>query len=212
MKHSFSYILQNIKRMIVIHHTFLFEDIMSFLNDNDLIFFDDCLYSQYVFIQKNLNKLKTKNIYCVLGFSSKIFRQNNEIPIYEADCALFHSKVHNGDNDAFNAYMSINEIKELLEFDNIYLACHGAWHLDLKNMNLTKFQQMHAFNIDIQQAVVDLNKFKFTTNIFVFPYAYDLFPLAYNILKNNKFNFIFAGQKSKRIQIEDIIKFKNATN
>lgn len=179
---------------------------MSFLNDNDLIFFDDCLYSQFYFIKEKIKELKAKNIYCVLGFSSRIFRQNNAKPIYEADCAKFHDRIHNGDKNAFNAYMSIDEIRELLEFDNIYLACHGAQHLDLKNMNLTKFQQMHAFNIDIQHAIVDLNKFKLKTNIYVFPYAYDLFPLAYKILNNSKFNFIFAGQYSKRIQIEDIIK------
>ena len=87
---------------------------MSFLNDNDLIFFDDCLYSQFYFIKEKIKELKAKN--------------------------------------------------------------------------------------------VDLNKFKLKTNIYVFPYAYDLFPLAYKILNNSKFNFIFAEQYSKRIQIEDIIK------
>jgi hypothetical protein len=33
------------RRMVVIHHTHLISNIMSLINDYDLLFFDDCLYS-----------------------------------------------------------------------------------------------------------------------------------------------------------------------
>lgn len=203
-KSCFSYVLHNTKRKIVVHHTFCIKDMISLLDNNDLVFFDDCLYSQYVFMAENIDKLKAKDICCVLGFSSKIFRHNNAFPIYEADCAEFHNRVHNGDKDALNAYMTIREIEELLQHNNVYLACHGSQHLDLKNMGLSKLQQMHAFTADIDQASVDLGALNQKTSIFVFPYAYDQFPLAYKILNDRGFHFIFAGQDSKRIQIEDV--------
>lgn len=202
-KSCFSYVLYNARRKIVVHHTFRVKDMVFLLDNNDLVFFDDCLYSQYVFIKENIDMLKEKDIHCVLGFSSKIFRHDNALPIYEADCAEFHDRVHNGDKDALNAYMTICEIEELLQHNNVYLACHGSQHLDLKNMNFSKLQQMHAFTVDIDQALVDLDALHQKTSIFVFPYAYDQFPLAYKILNDRGFHFIFAGQDSKRIQIED---------
>ena len=205
-KSCFGYVLHNTKRKIVVHHVFHIKDIISLLDSNDLVFFDDCLYSQYVFITENINKLKAKNICCVLGFSTRIFRYNNALPIYEADCAEFHDRVHNGDKDSLNAYMTICEIEELLQHNNVYLACHGSQHLDLKNMNFSKLQQMHAFTADIDQALIDLDVLHQKTSIFVFPYAYDQFPLAYKILNDRGFHFIFAGQDSKRIQIEDVVR------
>ena len=82
--------------------------------------------------------MRAKGIYCILGFSTRIFRHDDANPIYTADCAEFHNRVHNGDKLALNAYMSLHELRELLQYDNIYLACHGACHLDLKNIGLGK--------------------------------------------------------------------------
>ena len=96
-----------------------------------MLFLDDCLYSQYVFLLKNIDALKDKNVACVLGFSTSIFRREDRLPIYDAHCAEFHNRVHSGDKSAYAAYMSISEIEELLKFENILLACHGNAHLDL---------------------------------------------------------------------------------
>ena len=67
------------------------------LQQNDMLFLDDCLYSQYVFLLKNIDALKDKNIACVLGFSTSIFRREDRLPIYDAHCAEFHNRVHSGD-------------------------------------------------------------------------------------------------------------------
>lgn len=63
-------------RKIVIHHTHLIKDIMSLLKDDDIVFFDDCLYSQYLFIKKYIQELQLKNITCILGFSTRILRSS----------------------------------------------------------------------------------------------------------------------------------------
>lgn len=59
-------------KKIVIHHTCYIDDdiILAALCQNDLVFFDDCLYSQYLFLKKYAKVLADKSITCVLGFST----------------------------------------------------------------------------------------------------------------------------------------------
>lgn len=203
-KKNFGYIVQHSYRKIVIHHTFCFDDIIHYLNDNDLVFFDDCLYSQYVFIKDNIKQLQDKNINCVIGFSSDIYRRVG-LPIYEANCAEYHDKIYANDVDAYRAYMSIDEIFELLKFNNIYLACHGAKHINLEAINNSKLDKMKCFIDDLALAKQQFKDLKLSTTIFVYPRAYDRFPLADKIVKDAGFCHIFAGQNSKRIQIEDLV-------
>ena len=133
MMKDFRTVLRHCGRKIVIHETCCYDDwqILNVLQRNDMLFLDDCLYSQYVFLLKNIDALKDKNVACVLGFSTSIFRREDRLPIYDAHCAEFHNRVHSGDKSAYAAYMSISEIEELLKFENILLACHGDAHLDL---------------------------------------------------------------------------------
>lgn len=146
-------------------------------------------------------ELKNKEIYCVLGFSTKIYRNDNITPIANAICSDCHDKFHNGNNEILSAYMSLNEIKDLLLEDNIYLACHGAKHLQLEKLSGNKYIQTKLFNNDLNVAIQDLNNFNLHTNIFIYPYAYDNFYKAENLLKNNNFYHIFAGKNSQRIEI-----------
>ncbi len=204
MKNIFEHILNTCNRKLVIHQTYEIDNILCLLKDYDLVFFDDCLYSQYIFIKNNIDALIKKHINCVIGFSTEIYR-TDETPIYKANCAQCHERIHNNDKTALNGYMSLNEIKELLEFDNVYLACHGAKHLDLQNLTKNKVKQSILFKNDILYAYNDLKKFKFNTDIFVYPYAYDDFLLADKIVKTLEFKYIFAGKTTKRIEIEKLI-------
>lgn len=190
-------------RKIVIHHTHLIDDIMSLLNDNDLVFFDDCLYSQYLFIHQNKQQLQAKNINCILGFSTQIYR-TTQIPIIE-NSAILHDRVHADDNTAFGGFMSLSELRELLCFDNIHLAGHSAKHLELEKITTSKLQQSQIFNKDITLMKKDLDALNLNTDIFVYPYAYDDFPCAETIVRINGFRYIFAGKNSKRIEIETLI-------
>ena len=61
-------------RRIVIHYPFTAsEKIVNCIRENDIMFFDDCLYSQYLFIKENIEMLKSKNARCILGFSSGLY-------------------------------------------------------------------------------------------------------------------------------------------
>ena len=191
-------------RKIVVHHTHLINDIMSLLKDNDIVFFDDCLYSQYLFIQKHIKELQLKNIICVLGFSTKLYR-TNQIPIVE-DSAILHERYHSNDNDSLGGFMSLDELRDLLSYDNIIIAGHGAKHLELNKMNLTLIQQSQLFAQDISIMTNDLKTFGFQTNVFVFPYTYDQFPCAKKIIYNAGFSYIFAASDSQRIEIESLAK------
>lgn len=205
-KNNKHFIINCDSRKIVIHHTHLIDDMMSLLNNNDVVFFDDCLYSQYIFIKQNIKQLQDKNIICILGFSTQIYR-TNQIPLIE-NSAILHDRVHANDYLAFGGFMTIDEIKELLSFDNIYLAGHGAKHLELEKMNLSKIQQTTLFIKDVVEMKKSFEKFNLSTDIFVFPYAYDSFPCAKLTINNLGFNYIFAAYDSQRIEIESLAKVK----
>ena len=73
------------------------------------------------------------------------------MPTYDANCADCHVRVHNGDMSAYDAYMSIDELKQLLAYENVFLACHGDCHLELAKYN-SKIKQLTDFKKDIADA------------------------------------------------------------
>ena len=117
-----------------------------------MLFLDDCLYSQYVFLMKNIDELKAKNVICVLGFSTSIFRHAGQLPIYAAHCADCHNHVHAGDISAYAAYMSIDEIKQLTSYENVFLACHGDCHLELEKCYAHQLELSLMFKKDVVDA------------------------------------------------------------
>lgn len=203
---KFDIILNHSKRKIVIHHTYAIgeDKIYSLLQADDLVFFDDCLYSQYLFLKKYNELLLTQNINCVLSFSTKIYRTTQK-KITDVDSAILHDMVHNGNNDAYGGFMSLDEIQELLQYDNVFLAGHGANHIELNKICSSKIKQSTIFAKDIADMCYDLNKLNLITNIFVFPYAYDDFLCSSKIVKQNKFKYIFAKQNAYRISIENLL-------
>lgn len=78
----------------------------------------------------------SKNIVCILGFSASLYR-TTQIPFVE-DSAIIHDRIHANDEHALGGFMSLDELRELLAFDNILLAGHGSKHLELSKMNLDK--------------------------------------------------------------------------
>ena len=206
MMKDFRTALRHCSRKIVIHETCCYDDqhILNVLQQNDMLFLDDCLYSQYIFLMKNINALKDKSIACVLGFSTSIFRREGRLPTYDAHCADCHDRVHNGDVSAYDAYMSIAELKQLLTYENVFLACHGDCHLELAKCN-SKIKQLTDFKKDIADATQKLQMLELSTCIFVYPYAYDDILLADKVLRSHSYEYLFAGHNSRRIQFENII-------
>lgn len=201
--------LRHCNRKIVIHETCRYGDkqILNALQHNDMLFLDDCLYSQYVFLMNSIDALKDKSIACVLGFSTSIFRREGQLPTYDANCADCHARVHNGDMSAYDAYMSIDELKQLLVHENVFLACHGDCHLELAKCN-SKLKQLADFKKDIADATQKLKMLGMSTNIFVYPYSYDGMLLASKVLRQHSYEHLFAGHGSQRIRFESIVNGK----
>lgn len=218
MKYAFGSHFTKYNRLIVIHHCQLICDkIISVLQNNDILFFDDCLYSQYVFLKQYNNILKEKDIICVLGFSAALHRLDKDNPIYDIESHVIHNKcnqfiktykdVETNYFEELNGFMHLDEIKELLQEDNIYLACHGSCHLDFRNTTDTNLVNIIKFKKDLDDAV-NLFKFhKLIANIYVYPYAYSLNNLFEPCIKQQNFIYIFANDKlhGSRISIEDLL-------
>lgn len=203
---DFNTALRICNRKIVIHETCQYDDkqICDTLQQNDILFFDDCLYSQYVFLRKNIIALQQKNVTCVLGLSTSICRKDNLQPTYFAHCAECHDKVHANDVSAYAAYMSIDEVKQLLRFSNVLVACHGDNHLELCKVK-SKIDRAVLFQKDIIAASDMLKHLDMKTDIFVYPYAFDDIMLSRHTLKQLGYRHIFAGNDSKRIPFETLV-------
>ena len=214
MKRRFSDIICRNNRSVVVHHTHLIHNLCNLLKQNDIVFFDDCLYSQYLFFKNNLDQLLNKHITVVLGFSSALYRPVDVYPTYSVLSKTLHDNINakysrytdiDYNDPIFSGFMSISEICELLQYDFVYLALHGCCHLNYKNIT-NRIQQAQTFANDLTDGILNMNNLlKQTTNIFVHPYAYEPF-LAARILKTYKFIYVFATNDSKRIEVEELQK------
>ena len=59
--------------------------------NKDLVFFDDCLFSQYVFIKDNLQKLQALEVDCILGFSSGLYASEDAEQMYAIESHVLHN-------------------------------------------------------------------------------------------------------------------------
>lgn len=217
MKLGFEYVYVLSKRKIVFHHCFEYLDnfkdnLEKKINDYDLIFFDDCVYSQYVFIKKYYEIFRRKNCFLVIGFSSSLYRNDEDSPILNITTSDIHNECnkfifsyldrYEYDIEELCGFMSISEIKELLSYDRIYLALHGCCHLNLNN-NESDICKCINFTNDIRDGITLLKNNKLNTNIFVFPYDFSI-PLFDVSLYHNNFIFIFGGKKTQRIPFESL--------
>lgn len=130
-RRPFSLVRQTCKRNIVVHHTHILNHgILDLIQLGDIVFFDDCVYSQYVFFMENAEFFMKNDIYAVFGFSTALFRQDDLRPVIETTSEL-HRRFHMGDSTALAGFMSLSELNGVLDFERCYLACHGRMHLDL---------------------------------------------------------------------------------
>ena len=210
------------QRRIVIHHTHILQQkILELLQTDDVVYFDDCLFSQYVFLREKTQFFIKKNITVIIGFSSGLYASEscNKQTYDVTSNALHHicNKCIKTINDAnsfrdslpeMNGFMKISQLKELLEFPFVKLALHGCCHLKLEDeYNLIAKAMM--FKKDLNDAIAQLEKLKLKTNIYIYPYVYS-FLTSDMILKKSGFNEI-VGSKTFRISIEDLNAFgKNA--
>ena len=213
---NFEKIYSKIRRIIVFHECYAFSDnVKSILKPYDLLFFDDCVYSQYVFLKKYNDFFKANNIFCIIGFSSGLMRKNELKPIEIIKTKEIHDKVNEKIKSwkdinelpvECNGMMSLNELQELNSSENIFIALHGCVHLHLQELPLIQKMKMFEEDVDNGKRIMEQKGFK--TNIYVYPYAYS-FMFSEKILKKYNFIYSFAGEKTKRIPIEKLIADEN---
>lgn len=151
-----------------------------------------------------MHDLRSADVNCVIGFSTSIFRRDGQEPNSHAICSESHDLVHKGCYEAFANYMSVSEVKELAALDNVFLACHGDMHLRLEDAGKGKIEASRIFSIDVHAATKKLRALGLSTDIFVYPYAYDGFVAARKTLEKNGYKFVFAGRGSQRTPVESL--------
>lgn len=140
-------------RRIVVHHCprdFARPDLFAY---GDTVFFDDCLWSQYRFILSNLDMLAGTRV--VLGFSPGLARPKGLPPIEYVESAVAHEAVNAVERrpgDAFpdqiRAFMSVDEVLELVEESGAEIALHGCSHVRLESI-CSRVGRLAAFRRDV---------------------------------------------------------------
>ena len=208
------------RRRIVIHHTHLFDDnIFNVFKQNDVVFFDDCLFSQYIFLKKNIKFFQEKNIDCILGFSSGLYSSEEcKYQIYAIKSKILHDACNEkiktiedanrlrDELPELNGFMKVSQIKDLLENKNIYLALHGCCHLNLEKIE-NPINKIKIFMKDLDDGIRQLNSFDLFTDIYVYPYVYS-FQMSDRALQNTQMKTII-GSTIFRMAIEKVIQNSN---
>lgn len=199
---------------IVIHQCIMPETMQLILlqaKAKDVLFFDDCLYSQNLFLKENLDYLYEKKFQIILSLSTSLLRPDDLEPDLKIkDQAIIHKKI----NDEFwksrksnipfkiskedlRIFMSLSEIKDFLK-KGIVLAAHGSKHLKLfeYKSSLGFIEQIVVFKEDIQECLNHLKNFGLETKTFVYPYGFES-PIERKILKNFGFKYIFSDARRK---------------
>lgn len=80
------------RRRVVIHHTHLLPSSWpSLLKKDDIVFFDDCLFSQWTFLKENTGVFTERGIDCVLGFSSGLYASEDDgQQIHDVESHVLH--------------------------------------------------------------------------------------------------------------------------
>ena len=204
------------RRRIVIHHTHLLPFLwQSLLQPKDLVFFDDCLFSQWTFLTYNFKFFEENQIDCILGFSSGLYASEESLrQLEKIESHVLHdacnSKIFTIDDadvlrstfPEMNGFMKVSQLKQLLQMPFCHLALHGCCHLNLsKEQNLLKKVQL--FKNDLDAGCKRLKQLELSTNIFVYPYVHS-FPMSDICLKKSGFACIIGSNQIFRTSIEDL--------
>lgn len=201
MRTPFQKYVENFKRNLVIHNITDEDEIMSKIRTTDIVFFDDCTYDQFRFISDNIDYLSKNTI--VIGFSTGLYRKDDDVPLTGITTKQLHDEFHEGNNDFKRGFMSISEIKTLKNLENVYIALHGHDHLFLEDKNL--YERSVIFREELRKSMKFLETVGISTNIFVYPYDFSDC-LGDNILRKNGFYHVYPSKERRRIYIEDLIR------
>jgi hypothetical protein len=131
--------------------------------DDDVVFFDDSLHSQYAYF--NQHKMYDKPVSIILGLSPAFICPPDELTTIHTDSITSHKMAKEQQN--YSSFMSLTEIQFLLNFDNVYLALHGYKHADLRESQ----QPLHDFIIEVGSGLAALIELGLPTpSLYLYPY------------------------------------------
>lgn len=185
----------------MIHNITNEDEIMSKIRMTDIIFFDDCTYDQFRFISDNIGYLSKNAI--VIGFSTDLYRKNDDAPLTGMTTKQLHDGFHGGNNDFKRGFMTISEIETLKTLENVYIALHGHDHLFLEDKD--PYERSVIFREELKKSMKFLENIGISTNIFVYPYDFSDC-LSGNLLRENEFYHVYPSKERRRIYIEDLIR------
>ena len=115
-------------RIIMIHEVneLVLETLRTKTTPQDILTFDDGLYSNYMYLDKLQALPNTK----IFFFSTAIVRPEIMRPNTKIiNCAIAHTKLKVRDNAGLSNYMSFQELTEISELPNCFLGVHGHKHI-----------------------------------------------------------------------------------
>lgn len=151
------------KPMLMIHEV---REWMFDLPLNDYILtFDDGLYSQYYYNER-FKQLTTQRIYYISSGIVSTDKQSLEFPT----CVQAHTKARTGN---FEDYMTVAQIKELMQDPNVIIGAHSHSHTRLDNFN-SLAEKVRYINEDTEQMIQWFEaNLGFKPTHFCFPYNED---------------------------------------
>lgn len=114
----------------------------------------------------------------VFGFSPGLARPLGSEPIRYIESAIAHAAVnacmksaHDRPPPEIKAFMSIDEVREMVSFGNAKIALHGCVHLNLEPIP-GRISRLEAFRRDAEDGAELLKGYGFASDTFVYPYAF----------------------------------------
>ena len=146
--------------------------------------FDDALYSQYYYFDY-FNKLDTEKIIFV---SSNILADNNQSTEF-LDCQAAHEKAAVGNTED---YMTLAQIKELMQLPNVRIGGHSHFHQDITKINGLMNQVNHIKNDTKLMIQWFEQNLRFIPTMFCFPHNNNLHGIYQEILKTYGFTEFYG--------------------
>lgn len=168
-------------------------------SDDDILVFDDALYSQYKFFDL------IQNVNCIKYFAVSPYLLNiDEIQeLNNRNIAMWKFK----ECHKRNSFMTKNQIIEISKEDNCFISIHGYKHIKFEDIynkfyrkNLKNIKELiEIFNNDIQLAINWFeNNIGYIPNTYCFPYNFTCDGLFKSyIIKNYSFITSFFDSNRK---------------
>lgn len=179
------------KPVLMIHE--IREEFFDLPLENYILTFDDGLFSQYHYYPR-FKEIPTEKIYFVSSGIICDCEQSTEFPA----CHIAHEKAFAGNKED---YMTIEQIKELMQDPLVTIGAHGHAHKNLEDFSKITHRAMHV--IEDTKTMMDWFKtnLNYTPTVFCFPYNNDIDGLYQPVLKAAGFTDFYGRE---RIAIESV--------